>query len=205
MPALQLHQLRVAGVAKIVCENIEHEIDADAVILACLFHDMGNIIKSDLSAFPEFSEPEGEAHWQLVKQQFEKRFGKDEHKATEAICKDAGLSEQIRMLIRDIGFSKLGTIMTKPWGLKVFQYADLRVGPHGVLSLEARLAEGRERYRGHKEYSVAGRPERYERLVREARELERHVFATAAIAPEDIIEQSVEPFFEALRTRVVEA
>ncbi len=57
LPLLQLHQLRVAGVAKLITESITIPVDAQAVVLACLFHDMGNIIKADFTYFPEALQP----------------------------------------------------------------------------------------------------------------------------------------------------
>ena len=72
MPTLQLHQLRVAAVARLVCDHLTHPINTRDVILACLFHDMGNIIKSNLNHFPEFCEPEGTAYWEKVKAELDK-------------------------------------------------------------------------------------------------------------------------------------
>ncbi len=47
MPTLQQHQLRVAGVAKQICDSISEPIDKEVVVDVCLVHDMGNIIKFD--------------------------------------------------------------------------------------------------------------------------------------------------------------
>src|SRR3954471_17109842 len=94
MPALQQHQLRVAAVAAIICDSLPG-IDKEAVITACLFHDMGNIIKSDLSYFPEFTKPEGIVYWGKVKQDYIRKYGRDEHTATIAIAKEIGLPEKV--------------------------------------------------------------------------------------------------------------
>jgi len=61
MPSLQLHMFRVAGVASVICENFKQPelINQDDIVSACLLHDMGNIIKFNLSLFPQFLEPEG--------------------------------------------------------------------------------------------------------------------------------------------------
>ncbi len=47
MPNLKQHQFRVAAVAEIICKNLSEVVDKDNIILACLYHDMGNIIKFD--------------------------------------------------------------------------------------------------------------------------------------------------------------
>ena len=74
MPTLQLHQLRVAGVAKIIADSFNGEIDKESIVLACLFHDMGNIIKFDLKNFPEYNQPEGIEYWQKVQSEFLEKY-----------------------------------------------------------------------------------------------------------------------------------
>ena len=54
-PQLQTHQLRVAAVAKTICEHLWPKLsDMRTIISTCLVHDMGNIIKFDLDKFPKF-------------------------------------------------------------------------------------------------------------------------------------------------------
>ena len=86
-PALQLHQLRAAGVARILCEHHPGVKDTKSPVIACLFHDMGNIIKFDLDALPAFLEPQGLSYWQGVKDEYIAKYGTDEHIATYAICR----------------------------------------------------------------------------------------------------------------------
>jgi len=73
MPSLSLHQLRVAAVAKLICDSFKERIDTNNVVLACLYHDMGNIIKFDLNYFPEFTKPEGLEYWQKIKEDYIKK------------------------------------------------------------------------------------------------------------------------------------
>ena len=86
------HTLQVTMVGRdilhgmMVHERIEAE-DYGHLIAACLFHDMGNIIKSDLKKFPEFLEPEGLEYWDRVKKEYVEKYGKDEHAATVAIAR----------------------------------------------------------------------------------------------------------------------
>jgi hypothetical protein len=203
MPSLQLHQLRVAGCAQRIIDSLTADVRADEVLLACLFHDMANIIKSDLSLFPDLLEPEGRAHWQMVKDEFIARYGGSEHAAALAIGKEIGLPHAVLDIIGHIGFSKLDEILsTGSLELQIAEYCDLRVGPHGVLSMQARIDEGTERYRGR--HSTIPRAEEvYEKLVASAYALEERVFAEATIAPADITEASVAMLFPALRERAV--
>src|SRR3989344_1397907 len=105
-PNLQEHQLRVAAVALTICDNFNSEIDKDSVIKAALLHDMGNIIKFDLSKFPEFLEPEGIEYWKRVKEEFRKKYGEDEHNATYEIAKEIGVNKFAFEIIQGYGFSK---------------------------------------------------------------------------------------------------
>src|SRR3989338_10487921 len=108
MPALQLHQLRVAAVGKLICDNFNPSsggtVNAHDVILACLFHDMGNILKFNLTYFPEFLEPQGLEFWEAVKAEYKERYGKDQHEASKEIGREIGLSGPVVEIIDAIGF-----------------------------------------------------------------------------------------------------
>lgn len=201
MPALQLHQLRVAAVARMICDHLAESIDAHPIVLACLLHDMGNIIKSDLHTFPEFSEPEGVAHWQLVKDDFIFRFGTDEHRASIAIARELGVPDEVVRLIDGVGFSNLEhTRDHASPEQKIVEYADLRVGPHGVLSLEGRVYEARERYLRNPHPDMPTDSTRHAELFAAARAIEADIFASALISPGDITEEAVRPIAEGLRS-----
>ena len=196
MPALQRHQLRVAGVARQICDSVSHELDTDGVVSVCLLHDMGNIIKFDLSYFPEFVKPEGLEHWQKVKDGFVEKYGSDEHVATEKICREIGLSETEMGYLSAVGFSRASENVTSDsLERKICCYSDMRVGPHGVLSIEERLADGRKRYAG-KKHTIAS--ERFEEMAAAVRELERQIFLAASIRPEDVTDASVDKIVASL-------
>ena len=203
MPSLQLHQLRVAAVAQTLCDGFVGELDSRAVLLACLFHDMGNIIKSDLSKFPDFVEPEGVAHWQLEKDATITKYGEDSHEANVAIAREIGLPEKSIWLIDNISFSQLENIVAdENFERKIVEYADSRVGPHGVVSLEGRFADALERYTSRYP-NRADAEESYRRFAAWAKAIEQQVFGKVAMAPEDITEHSIQPLLEQLRGHLV--
>ena len=107
-----MHQLRVAAVAKLIVDNFQQSIDTQVVLLSCLFHDMGNIIKSELSQFPEFSEPEGVEHWQGVKEEFVSKYGENAHDANVAIAREIGVLESVIFEIDSFSFGNLAKIAT---------------------------------------------------------------------------------------------
>ncbi len=208
MPSLQMHQLRVAAVAQLVCKNFSSEggsasggqkpINERDVVLACLFHDMGNIIKSELSYFPDFTKPEGVEYWERVKADGIKKYGNDAHSANVSIAKEIGLPETILGLLDAVGYSRIeGVVGSSSFELKLCQYADTRVGPRGILPQDERLAEGRERYVGRKK-NYYDTDDGFKRLSDFAHELERQIFAHMSIRPEDISDVSVGPLIEKL-------
>ncbi len=204
MPGLQMHQLRVAAVGSVVSEHIKKPVNAATVVLAGLFHDMGNIIKSDLGRFPQFLEPEGRPYWEEVKAEYVKTYGADEHVASMRIGEELQLSEAVLACIRDIGFSKVDRIAGDvPYELKIVEYADQRVSPLGVVSMEERIREGRERYEGRVGYLPD--PAVFEEKYAALRDIEAQLFESSSIRPEDITEEAVAPIVERLRALDIDA
>jgi hypothetical protein len=200
MPGLQLHQLRVAGVARMIGEARGDVTDARDIIIACLFHDMGNIIKSDLERFPEFLEPKGFAYWEQVKKDYLEKYGNDEHHATVEIARDIPLPAPIIVLVEGVGFSSLEYIRDQaPLAQKICEYADLRVGPHGVLSMEARIEDARIRYQHKFDSTIDEVRARFAQLLDAARGVEEQLFAGLSIGPSEITEEGVSAFFEEFR------
>lgn len=204
MPSLQLHQLRVAAVAKLVCGNTSLEVDQNVVLLECLFHDMGNIVKSDFDYFPDFLEPEGREYWEDVKREYIAKYGPEQHAANAAIAREIGLPSKVIEIMDTSGFGKVQEVLEHgSTELKICQYADMRVGPHGILPLRERLAEGRERYKKRKQSDPAAgiftRTEAdFEMLASTAQKLEDMLFSNLTIVPEDVTDQSVAPVLEKL-------
>jgi len=198
MPNLQLHQLRVAAVAQIICENFQESIDTESIILACLFHDMGNIIKSDLNYFPKFLEPEGFEYWQDVKKEYIKRYGFEEHLATEFIAKEINLSSSALSCLKHIGFSNsIKNETNNSFENKICNYSDMRVGPHGVLSMEDRISEGHKRYEGRKHTITS---DGFDAFVLALRNIEKQIFSKTHIKPEEITDDKIKDIMEELRT-----
>jgi hypothetical protein len=198
MPNLQLHQLRVAAVGKTICDNFSGEIDKQTVLLACLFHDMGNIIKFDLSVFPEFLKPQGLAHWQEVQNEYFNKYGKEQHAANHAIAVELKLPEKVIECINDVDFSKIET--TRDSGSmekKVCEYSDLRVAPHGIRPMHDRISDIEERYR--RRIQKTEMVDRIIPLTAAAEEVERQIFERCSIKPEDINDGSLAPLIEELR------
>jgi hypothetical protein len=186
MPNLQLHQLRVAGVAQQICEFYchSHQLtpeDEQGIVSASLLHDMGNIIKFDLAHFPQFSNPEGLQFWQKVQNQYFAKYGRDEHAAAVQIVRELNVSPRIIDLVDVVGFAQIKKVVENgDLAAKICEYADDRVSPFGVVSLDERLQDLEKRY-GQKYPSPAEKQKR-QCFARLAHQLETQIFACSSIA-----------------------
>ena len=184
MSGLQMHQLRVAAVASLICDNFDGSLNKEEIITACLLHDMGNIIKADLNYFPEFLEPEGLEYWQKVKDAYLEKYGNNEHQATLQILRELGL-ESLSEYVEAIDFRHLEkNIEVEDFGTKICYYADSRVTPLKIVSIEQRLLEAKERYGKRNGYAVSDEEREASQYV--LLELEKQIFAKCKIKPEDI-------------------
>jgi 5'-deoxynucleotidase YfbR-like HD superfamily hydrolase len=202
MPSLQQHMLRVAAAAYLICDNFDVNLPKNEIITACLFHDMGNIIKSDLKKFPDFLEPEGLSYWAQVKNKYIEKYGNEEHFATEVIAKEMDLPLKIVDIIKQIGFSNATkNELEKIFEYKICNYSDLRVGPYGVLSLNERTKEAHERYKDRK-HSLSS--DSFESLSSSLKNVEKQIFERCKIKPEDINDESIAPIVLELKNFVIE-
>ena len=189
MPMLAAHQLRVAAVGRHIADAFPEPLDKEGVVLAGLFHDMGNILKANLSYFPELV---GDvAYWKTVQEDFRKTYGPDEHEATLTIAREIGLSTRVQEYMADLTFGKMrelaeGASLEK----KICKYADMRVAPYGVTSLEERLTEARERYQG-REVKRSPSKDFFDELADAARTIEHSLFERLPFTPADITEASM--------------
>ena len=202
MPSLEQHQLRVAAVAKMVAGSYSEKVDERALILACLFHDMGNIIKSDLPHFPEFIEEKGLAYWEAVKKDFLEKYGPNEHEAAKTIAHEIGLPKSSIVIIDGISFANIPNMLREgPLELQMAEYSDMRVGPHGIVSAKERVRDLQVRYSSqwekglHREFR-----ENFDSGAAGLIEIEKQLFASLSIQPEEITDTAIAPIIEDLKT-----
>lgn len=202
MPTLQEHQLRVASVAKILCEHSTVPVHTQSVIKACLLHDMGNIIKFDLNYYPEFLKPKGIEFWQGIKDVYITKYGQNEHLATKSICHELGLSDTEIEYVDAIGFSHVPqTLVSDSLEKKICCYADQRVGPHGVLSIEDRIIDGTKRYEGRKDKELFMQQTR--KIGEALKKLEQEIFSASTLTPDAITNERVAPLISVLQNTYI--
>ena len=205
-PWLQLHQVRVAAVGKMVCDALQEDINTDLVVRACLVHDIGAIVKFDFTyqtheTLQNLCQPEDIPHWIEVQVRMREKYGMKEYTATEAIIRELGL-ERVRLIFEQMGISHMARVLeTGDREAQVAQYGDMRVGPYGVVLIQERVADVTKRYAEH--WKRKGEGEHSRGYPREADELEKAIFRNARIHPDDINDASAAPVIEKLWDYVV--
>jgi hypothetical protein len=201
MPRLREHQLRVAAVASLICDNFTEPLDKENLVTACLLHDMGNIIKFKLDYFPEFTKPEGLDHWQKIKDEYIKKYGENEYVAVFKIVAEVGVNERLVELIKAISFLGAPSLVSDTdFCKKIVEYCDDRVGPFGVISLEQRFADLRKRYADRDQDRGNVARDNFENALRQ---LEKQIFAKCKIKPSDTNDETIKPIFLELKEFVV--
>lgn len=221
MPSLRMHQYRVAGVAKALCNALN--VNDDNIITACLLHDMGNILKFKLDLFPDFLEPEGLDYWKKVKADYHRKYGDDEHIATLAIAKEVfsafpessaealdtvinpeRVNEyRVLELIDAIGFSNAQyNFESFDISRKIAAYSDMRVEPYGVTTLHHRLEDGHKRFKLHK--PGVSNDVFFNEMAEFLKKIEQQLFSPISLNPSDITEQTVQQYIPALRTFTIQ-
>ncbi|MFM7088373.1 MAG: HD domain-containing protein [Candidatus Paceibacterota bacterium] len=197
MPSLQKHMLRVAAVASFICDHWQgDQLDKKSIITACLLHDMGNIIKF------HFNLPENELNpnierWRMVRQEFIKKYGTDEHHASLDIAKELGQLEVVCAYIDGVGHNKFGDQLSiNDMGIKIVNYADARVAPHGVVSYKNRMDDVVVRYRSHPQFIGE---KAHEIMVTHGYQVETQIFQFLNITPDDITDNVIQPIIEELK------
>lgn len=191
MPNLQQHMLRVAGVAELIGRQLLalsppppgfSAAELDRVILACLLHDLGNLAKFRLDRFPEFLQPQGLTYWQQQQAQFWLRYGRNAHSATLQMLTELKVEPRVVELVNAVSFIKAkANLEDDDYGRKLCAYADMRVAPHGVVSLADRLEDGRRRYAPQ-----LARDSFSQQMANHLYRLEEQLFARLSISPADI-------------------
>lgn len=195
MPGLREHQFRVAGVAKIILNHLLSKLSLNEekeIITACLLHDIGNIIKFDLSISKNLLNADLDiSYWQTIKNEFINKYGNDEHAASVEICKELGVSGRVIQLVDSVGFLQAtDNLNSGDLGRQICAYADVRVMPKAVAALEERFADLRKRYA----YPInkPGEPDKRDIFEKNLREIEKQIFTQSKMTPGDITEESIQ-------------
>lgn len=200
---LQQHMLRVAAVALWILDRWKGaELNEKDITETLLLHDIGNLVKVTEdkfeSLFPDTYPMESFQYWRNIRKSIIQRYGKTDTEATSNIVKEIGVSNTVMNMLEKKQFvNNIDTYNNNDYAIKICAYADQRVSPNGVLSLENRLNEAIIRYRGVKNASVNS--SNREELVEYAKKIEQQLFEFIDGKPDDITDSAITNYIEKLK------
>lgn len=187
---LREHMIRVAAVAQLICDKSTVEFDSKNIVIACLLHDMGSLIKAKMDSMPELYEPEGVEYWTQVQTEMKEQYGADEHTATVAIVNEINPGEKACFYTFDaIGTENTARVhAADSLGAKIATYSDMRVGPFGIISIKERMDDLRARYisRNKPGFSADDINMRESML----QDIEKEIFSHSTILSEDVSDET---------------
>lgn len=144
-PNLQGHLLMVTKIILAICDSWKGKaIDKDNLVKAALLHDLANIVKFDFINHPEFLGPEVERIQFWIEQQkvIKEKYGTDDHEATKKMLEELGISQEVANIIVSKSFGNSILVSNSSnTEAKILLYADMRVGPFGIVTLRERLKD----------------------------------------------------------------
>jgi len=200
-PNLQLHLFRVSAFALYIADHLKlgSTVDRHFITVACLFHDIGNIVKFDfrLGKHPDIPESEV-SKWEAVQTEYIAKYGNEENDVVIAIVEEIGLAQEVKTLLMQTGIEKIRyALASENWSIKLVRLADERISPHGVVTVKERYADFLARYRG-RHHHLADIQENKERIVL-AINLEKQIQSQCTIDLQTITDADIEPYIERLR------
>ncbi len=192
---LQEHMIRVAWVAKIICNHwIWEKIDGELIIKSALLHDLWNIVKMDFSLHDEWYW-ESIERWNVKKQEIIQRYWPSAHDATLAMCDELWVDQRVIEIINCIGIESFGETQDVSNEIKIVRHADMSVDPWWITSIWNRFLEAQKRY--------PTRPRAqdilFEQLFEMAHQCQKELFSQTTIQPDDITNVSTKEIQGALR------
>ena len=195
MPQLVTHMLRVGAVGKIIAENWVSECDVKFTTDLCLIHDMGNIVKFDLSENENnklFGPIDNIEKWREIQKSYWDKYGHNAHDATVGILNDAGLGRFVDCLVEEekLYFAEASEseLDTTNVATIIMLYSDCKVTPGGVVSYRERIDDLSKRYGGGRTKTWYDWTYRFEKWMQ----------SKTKIDLQSINETMVEPLFDEL-------
>ncbi|MCA9387134.1 hypothetical protein KC669_03815 [Candidatus Dojkabacteria bacterium] len=192
MPTLQIHHRLVAAIAWKICDSLSTKVDTKTIISTCLLHDLGNIVKGSSDQFA----PKGEEqYWEEVANETREKYGDRASMATVAMIKSLNLKNEQKILeyLSWVGAKSLSTRSEeelKNLEFVIAPYADSRVEPNGIVSIEGRIAEAKERYHFLEDKSGP--------ILNAMKRMEVTIFSRSWMTAEEIKFETVEPYLRKL-------
>ncbi|MFP4118750.1 MAG: HD domain-containing protein [Candidatus Woesearchaeota archaeon] len=198
IPSFLAHHMRtVAAIGRFVCDNLQETLDTDCVVAALLLHDLGNVVKFDLDSplTDKLCSSAEKNQLKRLQTEFRERYGASADEATMSMVAGLDVPQKVTWLLENANWLNIETVRdSASFELKVCAYADYRVSPTGIVSLEERLSDLRRRYQDYPHTDTLPEDEVRKRDAAYY-DIEKQLFSRADITPEDITEETI-PGFE---------
>lgn len=190
--SLQSHLLWVAALAQVLLNNWKGEqVDKDAIITCCLFHDIAKPISFDLTQQAQYGMTEKDIQkLQELQRYIKSNYGENEHHAAVMICKEIGLTDTAVTLVDNLEWEYIPRWIEKNDIASLIPiYCDMRIGPKGILPLEVRIKELYKRVGG----------ENYEVDMKNGNTLEQKIIENITIDVNSILTTQLDKRVNALQ------
>ncbi|MFW5866093.1 MAG: HD domain-containing protein [Nanoarchaeota archaeon] len=190
---LRTHMKTVASIGEFLCRYLDTDLDSDCIVAALLLHDLGNVVKFDLdsSLSKQLCSSKEKEQLQQLQSDLKVRYGKSAPEATKQMIEELGVPDKIKWLVDNANWINIENVRDgDSVELKICAYADYRVSPKCIVSLEERLADLRRRYYDHPHTNQLSEDEVEKRNVA-YHDIEKQLFSKADIAPDDITEETI--------------
>lgn len=151
---LQIHLWRTASLMEYLLKQWRGpKLNHQLLIETMLLHDLGNLVKFDLTnTAPIMLLPPPELEkYRSLQAIWHQKYGTQVDAVTVQLINELKLvnGPAIRQIILTHSDSTLPTTVTnQDWSQKLCDYADFRIAPHGLVTLQERFADLAKRYAG---------------------------------------------------------
>jgi hypothetical protein len=144
---LQRHMLTVGALAEFVHKYWKDgRLNKNTLVKSALLHDIAKPINFDLSKQASYGMTEKDISKLDRLQKKLKLLGGNEHEIAIKICENIGCSKEVIETVGNTDWSYIPRLIKENnMGSLFVIYCDMRVGPNGVLSMEQRLEELKQR------------------------------------------------------------
>lgn len=190
---LQRHMKLVAAVTAQLCTQAQEDVDKDLLVACALLHDIGNIVKFSFDPRLNIKNVESEEELKQTQIEIKEKYGANDHEATMNMVKELSANKEIITILDEANWLEVPHLIEKS-NLQpmILAYADYRVAPAGVVSVEDRIKDVQERYslKLKDKFDV----DLFTRSAQAYRLLEKKIFEKMSGSPQDITDESIQEF-----------
>jgi len=187
LPGVRKHMILAASVGNFLCKQLA--IPSETVVAALLLHDIGSVVKFRIdSPLSKDASKEEQKQLLIAQQKIKERFGEEEHSATANILVDIGVDKNIQEIINKAQYSRAKEISSESVEVQICWYADYRVAPSGVVSVDKRAEDIAHRYHKRPHFNK----EQFESHIAILKRIEQDLFRTIDCTPEDVNPKSIQ-------------